>query len=576
MTIRMTHHFLMMACVALLARTVTAIDDPTYPCYSNQTRCTSDLRQLLVDTNAFWFGSSYQTSCPGGSQSSPACGNPDTNKKSVLSRLLSLDDISDKDMLNEIVQNISLANITFNAPAGNYTGCGQVYQVPALKDYMIDPLSISRVSSWSLTNIPKVTWNAKSQNTQHVLVIWDPGNFYNHGLYINCENGSLEGGVAVRPFFGPLNAYLRANTYVFAVFEQTRVIDINAAQSFIQGQGTIQPAQFIKAFVSNNSRPVHAGLMTIVADAHSVQRIADRIFIVNNCPYLISQLDTFQTVANATELPVSWSNNSTSMSLNSSAPYLTTLTTSIDVRYYTDDFSVESCCTQYSVTRGSYIVNPFSKDTVRPANVRIKPNVQLTAIDFGSTGGITGETYTLFVVDVAAALLPDAQDPAVVTHWLVTNIKNADVNTGDEVAPYFGPNPFVANDYRPYLFLLMKQPVQQLDNTVFTNICINQTVGCRIHLKSLLDSWKMTEIAGLTFFLAEIDGFARYRIYSVLNAMTKENVCKGLPGYAEPCPSGSACPVPGAAGGKNTGTSVRKDVSLFVLLFLVVNYFITI
>lgn len=38
--------------------------------------------------------------------------------------------------------------------------------------------------------------------------------------------------------------------------------------------------------------PTHAGIMTIVADAHSVQKIVDWFSLMNNCPYLISQLDS--------------------------------------------------------------------------------------------------------------------------------------------------------------------------------------------------------------------------------------------------------------------------------------------
>ncbi|BFZ04934.1 hypothetical protein BsWGS_07973 [Bradybaena similaris] len=465
----MTSKVLFIFCCALL--TTQSAAQNTNSCYSNGTKCLSDLRQLLVDTNRFWFGSSYQKACPGGSGTSPECANPYPTRKSILSRLLALDDTDPT--LNVTAQNMSLVNITYTAPAGNYYACGHYYEVPEISGHLIDPLVITRVSLWSVSYEPTVTWTPKTQDSLETLVFWDPGNSYSHGLYVNCKNGSTDTGEVVMPYLGPLNPYLRANTYVFAVYAQTGPIDVSDAKRFVEGPGTLEPWEFIANFTSRNNNPTHAGVLTIVADPYSLQKIYDRFYMANNCPYLISQLDVFHAVVQASNLTVSWSDNTTTMSLYSNGTYLKGLTTNIDVRYYTDDYSVESCCSNYSLTRGTTLVDPFTRTTVRPGSIRLKPTVQLTPIELTALPGIAGEAYTLFLLDVAAALSPSASEPVYVTHWLVTNIRNADVIRGDEVAPYFAPNPFTANDHRPYIFLLFRQPVETLNNTIFSTFCPN-------------------------------------------------------------------------------------------------------
>ncbi|CAG5132659.1 unnamed protein product [Candidula unifasciata] len=564
---RMTQGLVYLLCCVVLAAHTAAQN--TNACYSNETNCLSEFRQLLRDTDRFWFGSSFERNCPPSLQNSMECSNPNTTQKSILSRLLGLNDTDPTVM--EIAHNISLANITYTVPAGNYTACGQDYDVPALNGHLVDPLIVTRASLWSLSFRPGVTWTPKTQDNLAILVIWDPGNFFNHGLYINCVNGSIDTGEVVTPYLGPLNPLLRVNTYIFAVYEQTNRIDINAARRFIPSRGSWQPATFIANFTSpNNSYPTHAGVLTILADPYSIQKIYDRFYLANNCPRLVSQLDAFHTVIRVSNLTVPWSDNTTTTSLYNNGTYLTSLTTNIEVRYSADDFSVESCCSNYSLTRGSTLVNPFSSRTLRPGNVRVKPVVQLTPMKIGTSEGIAGDTYTLFLVDVAAALAPGALNPVYVTHWLVTNIRNADVVRGDEVAPYFGPNPFSPNESRPYMFLLFRQPVPMLNNTVFSTFCPNGTLRCRTQLKPVLDAWNLTELVGVTWFLAEQDAFARYRLYSLLN-VAKDTACKGVPGYADPCPQ--TCP-----GKSNNGASHRTGYFFTVFLFfgLVIYYYILI
>ncbi|GAB4820451.1 hypothetical protein N2152v2_007497 [Parachlorella kessleri] len=59
---------------------------------------------------------------------------------------------------------------------------------------------------------------------------------------------------------------------------------------------------------------------------------------------------------------------------------------------------------------------------------------------------------------------PDPPDPANPIrkewlHWLVTNISNSDISTGQELASYMGPAPPIGT--HRYVFMLFKQPNQE-------------------------------------------------------------------------------------------------------------------
>ncbi|XP_059138912.1 uncharacterized protein LOC131927198 [Physella acuta] len=524
-----THRLLLMLIMVAVCQSQT-------PCYQNQTSCVLQMTNMVLDKNAFWFGNSYVTSCPPGTPDL-VCSNPDPTRLSLAARIYGLND-TDSSLAGRF-QKVKLANVTFNAPNGSVYACGHDFTVDRLDNFQVDPLVPTRVSGWSVNFRPEVTWEKTSNHS--TVVVWDAGYLFLHAMYINCVNGTLSSCVPIAPYMGPKNPFLRKNPYLILVFEQTQPLNQTQVSTWLRDHRIANNRMvMVSSFLSNFSSslvtsPSHMNIMSFPADPVAIEAQKNMI-LVNNCPHLISQLPVLHNVFKASGYYPKLSDNTT-MSLTSTTPYVTTLTTNIDVTYSTEDYQVESCCEIYSLTRGMFTVDPFSDRTQRPGMVRLKPRVKLTSLNLMAQGSIAEHIYTLFVLDVAAAQNASATNPRYVTHWLVTNIKNADVSTGDEVAAYFGSNPFFFNQARPYLYMLFRQPVPTLNNTTFSDFCPNGTLRCQIQLAPVLNAWNLTELVGVTWYLAEGDGFSRMRLYSVIKSRPKDQVCADVPGYAEPCPA---------------------------------------
>lgn len=84
---------------------------------------------------------------------------------------------------------------------------------------------------------------------------------------------------------------------------------------------------------------------------------------------------------------------------------------------------------------------------IAPAKASHVPEVKI--------GGDPGALYTLICSDLDP---PDPANPVMKEwlHWLVTNIKDNSVASGDELASYRGPSPPIGT--HRYVFMLFKQP----------------------------------------------------------------------------------------------------------------------
>ncbi|CAL1541532.1 unnamed protein product [Lymnaea stagnalis] len=513
----------------------------------NEAQCLESLKKILVDRDKFWFGSNYDKSCPKGPTTS-ACSNPDVPLTSIASRLFN----NSQEQLSSHLNNTKLARIVYNAPNASIFACGHDFPVPAVTSYTVNPLNITRVSAWSLNHKPVVTWDPLPNATLSTVIVWDVGYYFLHGLYVNCANGSMDTGTAAVSYRGPLNPSPTPNVYLTTVFTQLRELNATQVQELLQtfmngNMRRFKQAVFLETLNTATgdsvmTEPSHINLMTVVADAYSVQKQKERL-LVDNCPLLASQQPTLHKVLRGANMSVSLSDNMTSYP-DPSPPYVTTLSVGIDVTYSTDDYWVMSCCLNYSITRGSFKADPFSDRTQRAGMTRLKPNVQLSLTDMIPGNTFTDQVYTLFFVDVAPAAdaTANATNVTVITHWLVGNIRNGDVSTGDEIAQYFGPNPFLPNSPRPYMFMLFKQPVSKLNTSYIESMCPGGVQRCRIDLAKVLQAWNLVELSGVTWLLAENDGFAKMRFYTEIKSRTKEEVCSDVPGYADPCPVPKPCP----------------------------------
>lgn len=510
-------------------------------CYDDQITCVRSMRQLLVDTRRFWFGSSYNVSCPTELRDTPTCANPDTSHSSIASRLFGLSDVSEGTALMASVQSVKLAFVTYNAPKGSVYACGHEFYIPAVSNFMVDPLYPTTVSSWSLRSVPLMAWDVVNNQTLYTVVVWDAGHFNLHGLYINCDRGSLDSGTVVSNYTGPQNPFPGENPYLVLVYPQTERLNetqvLQALQSTVdRNQGHFVPSDLSRDLArSLASRPSHVNIITLEADPYSVQSQREKL-LLDNCPLLVSRLPALQRLIKSTNLSVIWSDDP---SLGDNKTSFPLLSANLHVTYSTDDFETEYCCQKYAITGGMFNVDPFNDRPVRPGTARLPPRVQIFPINMKEGIYIKDFTYTLFMVDVAPSVDQGQTDPMFYTHWLVTNIKNGDVTTGDELSEYFGPNPIIPGSPRTYMFMLFKQPVATLNNSVIDDFCPGGRWICQIRLNPVLKAWNLTELVGVTWFRAQNDGFAKMRTYSVLKMQTIDEVCSDVEGFSNPCALGA-------------------------------------
>jgi len=93
--------------------------------------------------------------------------------------------------------------------------------------------------------------------------------------------------------------------------------------------------------------------------------------------------------------------------------------------------------------------------------VKLYPGIQLTPSATAkapniSWGGQAPAVYTLLVVDPDAPSREDSKQRDW-NHWLVCNIQGSDIETGETLFPYVGPNPLKNSGHHRYVFILFNQ-----------------------------------------------------------------------------------------------------------------------
>ncbi|KAH9518836.1 hypothetical protein Btru_006372 [Bulinus truncatus] len=512
-------------------------------CYNDPVSCVRTMRQVLVNSSQFWFGVTYNVTCQQES-TSLSCDNPEPTRLSVASRIFGLSDALNRTELTSLTRQIKLAFVTFNSPAGSVHACGHTFKIPEVTNYMIDPLRTTPISSWSLQQIPLVAWDSPSNETLYTVVIWDAGRYYLHSMHINCYQSSLLSGTAIANYTSPANPLYAANPFVVLVIPQTgRLNHTQVLQAVEENKGRHQGRFYMSEFRGHFEKelapkPSHMNIITLEAEPHSIQMYRDK-FIVDNCPLLVSHLAPLRRMAELSNVTLKWGSSSqipSTVDLNGTA-HVTSLTLNMAVVYETGDFRVEYCCTNYSITSGMLTVDPFNDSPVRPAVVRLKPRVTVSPVNMKDRNSHRSHVYTMFMIDVAPAVDEGQANSRYFTHWLVTNIRNGDIDTGDELSEYFGPNPIIPDAPRTYMFLVYRQPVVRLNNSVIDQFCPDGRWICQMSLSPVLQAWNLTDLVGVTWFRAENDGFAKMvtRTYTLLKMRTMDEVCANVTGYPRSC-----------------------------------------
>ncbi|RWS26115.1 OV-16 antigen precursor-like protein [Leptotrombidium deliense] len=106
-----------------------------------------------------------------------------------------------------------------------------------------------------------------------------------------------------------------------------------------------------------------------------------------------------------------------------------------------------------------------------------------------------GELYSLFMVDPDA---PSRQNPRFGQwmHWLVVNISNNTISTGNVIMSYNGPNPPQGTGFHRYVFLVYKQEKRSKGRQNFASIANR----AKFNVTQYAKSHNLNELVSGNFF----------------------------------------------------------------------------
>ncbi|XP_060600894.1 phosphatidylethanolamine-binding protein homolog F40A3.3-like [Ruditapes philippinarum] len=137
-------------------------------------------------------------------------------------------------------------------------------------------------------------------------------------------------------------------------------------------------------------------------------------------------------------------------------------------------------------------------DTQTPTNVKDVPSVTIEQD--------ASEFFTLICHDPDA---PSREDPKFgeFQHWLVMNITNNDINTGEELTTYIGSGAPKGTGLHRYIFLLFKQTNGKIETKDLPRVPNNTADGRRLQkARDIAKRFNLQLVAG-NFYLAEWDDY---------------------------------------------------------------------
>ncbi|KAK3083792.1 hypothetical protein FSP39_003272 [Pinctada imbricata] len=475
---------------------------------SDLNRCLGGIKAISESTSQFWFGTAYNTRCAGATYSDWECSN---------SRVGIADSIASRLGLSSNLE--FFVDVKYHSSAGTYTSCGNKYTVSESRNISLDPASNEEVTPWEVRMMPTISW--APTNDTYTLFVVDVGVSINHGIYINIPGNRFADAEAFKPYHGPQQFYTSfANVYAFLVFKQQtdNLVLPPDWDARLSNPGFM--AYTIPAMMAalNLTGPVGMNWMSVIGDPYAIQRFIDRRSFYQ-CPYLIQ--------------------NAIKTHNRSFIPSGTQLTVNIDVTFSPPAFTFSSCCSQYSYPAKTFKLTPLENANVKTGEVRasVIPTVELTITGlFFTRFNFTGRTYTLLCVD------PDVPSPTAGTqdrpllHWQVINIVNGDLSTGHVVMPYAGPMP-PDNNPHYYYFLLYEQRME-INSSALVDYADPPGGRFLFNISGFVTDNHLT-LAGATWMVATHDEYVRYN-YVSNQGRNQSNVCAGVQGYTNPCPTSKA------------------------------------
>ncbi|XP_059168042.1 uncharacterized protein LOC131950040 [Physella acuta] len=502
------------------------------------------------------------------------CMNPDTTNKNMSSRMLRTNNF-DTSLIKQFL------HIRFNTPAGTYVACGHKFSVDAIAMTVdLDNTHTIYLDMWSLNHRPSITFTP-IQGEVYTLVAYDAGYLSLGGIWVNIKTADTSSGTEIYPYNGPVNPlYEKHNSFVFALFKQKNgdITDIAAQKSqvlktVVDNDGIY----YLDSFISSNNLegPVGIGFIAVAADAFGIQYFIDRN-IFNNCPYLVSSNKGLQTALRSMGYQLDGNNSFTDYR----GTFLLGLQVDLQVTYYSPEAHFDSCCTHSMQSMVEVRVDPLATTTLMPLHVRNQPFIQLLPIEMRMPTPVTGQLYTLLLLDVTEAKA-NISNPNTVIHWQVVNIPGDDIPSGDTIRGYLSPLPAIKKDVRTMMFLLLSQPSRVDPGALWsytgTGCDSRTTLRCKFNLGAFMKNLNF-KLVGLTMFLTEQDAFTRAVLYGSVNLndiatsdttntislISMDTACNGVSGYANPCPDACSSTNPGVTN-PVAGTTVTPTTTTMMM-----------
>lgn len=479
---------------------------------TNLSQCLRDINGEGNNNTAYWFGTQYPTNCPQGSTGQTLeCSNPlaGSNRTSLFSRIFpgglntnSLD---------------RFLKMEFTSPPGTYTACGNTYKTNTTWSRDIDPLSPLTVRPWDVRFLPYLEW-ATLPGEMFTLVVYDPGYLVTHAIYNNIRGHDISTADGTIVYQGPgIMDDKILNPYVFMLFKQSGHVTVSSALKS-QLHQNISFSELINQWQLTG--PIGMNWLKVVGDIYAAQQ---HLNLINQCPKYVEE--ELNKLKKRPFLPSPVHNN-----------------VGIAVRFNTAAIDFTVCCTKHSYSQESFELNPIGNPVYNSYKVSHTPSVAFLKAEFSSqASNFTGDMYTLMMIDPDVAASSIATEDRPLVHWLVANIRNGNVSSGDEYARYIGPRP---PDRKPhyYYFLLYKQtaaiPVSSL--YAYSEHCSYAPGRCLFNITRLETEKKLT-LVGVTWMRSTTDIYVAFQ-HIYIDGENAAHWCAGMQGYkGDPsCSTGSS------------------------------------
>lgn len=470
---------------------------------ANLDQCLRDIHAAGLDPDAYWFGNDYSTICPQ-PLAKPECSNPDSSSNSIFTRLFPTG--LSGDMPDRYLK------MVFTSGPGNYDGCGNTYSVDDIWTQEIDPLGDVVVTPWYVRNLPHLEWRYDAGDL-FTLVVYDVGYLIFHGVYVNINGDNIIGASeAIDTYHGPLISTSLKNPYIFLVFKQTGQLTVSQDWKDRLANNTMGDLSVFTDLIDQWSLtgPVAMNWVVATGDVYAAGRMMD-FGVINMCADFVAK------ALNNTERPF--------------LPSPASLDVSVDVTFEVTPTNFTLCCRHHKYEQESFELNPLGNPVYDTYKTSKTPTIDLMKKGLLYSAKIFGsDKYTLIMVDPDVPVDTVGTQSRPLLHWLVTNIRNGNISTGDEYKDYWGPAPPDRKAHY-YYFLLYRQntDLSLVSIMNYAGSCPERLLGrCLFNINGLVSEQGLT-LVGASWMTATTDIYvAKGKLGDGPNT---NEWCNGMPGY---------------------------------------------